>query len=193
MKKQIQHQFDYYALLFFTTAFTGWLWEVLLYLITAHTFVNRGVYRGPYLPIYGIGGVILMLVLHRFRRHPFWVFIISCFLCTVLEYFTGRWLEGKWGVRWWDYSGHLCNLDGHICLTSSIAFGLCGVLLICVFQPFFNKIYHRMTIGLRVTLCIICILIFVADAAYSAALPNTGEHINSIGNMATLLYNGIII
>lgn len=71
------------------------------------------------------------------------------------------------------------NLDGQICLASSIGFGLGGVLLICIVQPVFNKIYHRMTIGLRVTLCILFLLIFIADAAYAAIIPNTGKHINS--------------
>ena len=179
MKEKTIRPFDYYALLFFTTAFAGWLWEVMLYLITAHTFVNRGVYRGPYLPIYGAGCVILILLLHKLRKHPAAVFVLSCILCTTLEYFSGVWLEWKWGVRWWDYSGHLCNVNGHICLTSAIGFGLGGLLLICVFQPIFNKYYHRMTIKIRVTLCILFTLLFIADAAHSAMFPNTGQHINT--------------
>ena len=85
MKKKMNiHPFDYYALLFFTTAFAGWLWEVLLYLITDHTFVNRGVYRGPYLPIYGVGCVLLILMFHRLRRHPVVVFVCSGIVCSAL-------------------------------------------------------------------------------------------------------------
>lgn len=178
MKKQLPHAFDYYALLFFTIAFVGWLWETLLYLATEHTLVNRGVYRGPYLPIYGIGGVILMLVLHKLRKHPFYVFFLSSFLCTVLEYCAGAWLEWKFDMRWWDYSGHVCNINGHVCLTSSVGFGLGGILIICIFQPIFNKLYHRMTIRLRIILCIICLLVFVADATYSIAQPHTGQNIS---------------
>ncbi len=116
MKEKIVRPFDYYALLFFTTAFAGWLWEVLLYLVTAHAFVNRGVYRGPYLPVYGVGCLLLMLLLHKLRRRPLTVFVLSCILCTALEYFTGVWLLWKWGVRWWDYSGHLCTLA--VCCSS---------------------------------------------------------------------------
>lgn len=179
MKEKIIRPFDYYALLFFTTAFAGWLWEVLLYLATAHAFVNRGVYRGPYLPVYGVGCVLLILLLHRLRRHPAVVFVCSCLLCTVLEYFSGVWLMRKWGIRWWDYSGHLLNINGHICLAGTVGFGLGGMLLICVFQPVFNRYYHRMTIAARVTLCIVFTLIFIADAAYSAMQPHTGEHIST--------------
>ncbi|MDE7321642.1 MAG: putative ABC transporter permease [Lachnospiraceae bacterium] len=179
IKKRIVRPFDYYALLFFATAFAGWLWEVLLYLITAHTFVNRGVYQGPCLPIYGVGGIMLFLLLHKLRKKTVWVFICSATLCTLLEYFAGAWLEWKWGIRWWDYSGHLLNLNGYVCLTSTVCFGLGGVLLICVLQPVFNKFYHHMTIRLRVTLCLLFILLFVIDAAYSVMQPNTGNHISS--------------
>lgn len=180
MKEKIVRPFDYYVLLFFTTAFAGWLWEVLLYLATAHVLVNRGVYRGPYLPIYGAGCVFLILLLHRLRRRPVIVFVLSCLLCTTLEYFSGAWLMWKWGIRWWDYSGHLCNINGHICLTSTVGFGLGGMLLICVIQPVFNKFYHRMTIAVRVTLCVVFTLVFIADAAYSAIQPNTGVHISTL-------------
>ena len=179
-KKLILRPFDYYALLFFTTAFAGWLWEVLLYVVTDHTFVNRGVYRGPYLPIYGVGCVILILFLHKMRRQPGFVFVISCLLCSTLEYFSGVWLEKKWGIRWWDYSEHKFNIQGHICLTSAIGFGLGGVFLICLIQPIFNKYYHRMTSKMRVTLCVLFLLVFIADAAYSAATPNTGAHISTL-------------
>lgn len=180
MKKKMNiHPFDYYALLFFTTAFAGWLWEVLLYLITDHTFVNRGVYRGPYLPIYGAGCVLLILLFHRLRRRPVAVFVLSGIVCSALEYVSGVWLEQKWEIRWWDYSGHFGNLDGQICLASSIGFGLGGALLICVIQPVFNRLYHRMTIGLRMTLCIVFLLVFIADAAYAAITPNMGNHITA--------------
>lgn len=179
MRKYIPHPFDYYALLFFAAALAGWLWEVLLYLAVEHTFVNRGVCRGPYLPVYGIGGVLLMLMLWRLRGHPFRVFAISCLSCSILEYLSGRWLEWRWGARWWDYSGRLLEIDGHVCLMSAAAFGACGVLLICTIQPLFNRIYHHMTIGMRAALCILCVLTFTADAAYSALIPNTGPNICS--------------
>ncbi len=107
------------------------------------------------------------------------VFVCSGIVCSALEYGTGVWLERKWGIRWWDYSGHIGNFDGHICLASSIGFGLGGALLICVFQPVFNKLYHRMTIGLRMTLCIVFLLVFIADAAYAAMTPNMGNHITA--------------
>ncbi len=187
-KKLTMRPFDYYALLFFITAFAGWLWEVLLYLITDHTFVNRGVYRGPYLPIYGIGCVTLILLLHKMRKHPILVFVCSCLLCSTLEYFSGVWLEKKWGTRWWDYSQHLFNFQGHICLVSAVGFGVGGVFLICIIQPIFNRFYHHMIIKLRITLCVLFLLIFIADATYSATIPNTGININTFSPCISVVH-----
>lgn len=177
MKNAVIHYFDYYVLLFFSLSFLGWLWEVVLYLFTSAVFVNRGVYYGPYLPVYGIGGLLLMLLLRAKRRQPVWVFTFSAVVCTLLEYLTAAWLEDKWNVRWWDYSSQFMNLNGRICLLCSIGFGIGGVLLICVFQPVFNKFYHKMTIGTRVAIAVSLILIFVADAAYATIHPNTGFNI----------------
>ena len=39
-------------ILFFLFSFIGWLWEVLLHIVISGTFVNRGTFHGPWLPIY---------------------------------------------------------------------------------------------------------------------------------------------
>ena len=114
MKKKNIHSFDFYCLLFFVLSFAGWVWEVVLHLFTSHAFINRGVYKGPYLPIYGVGGLLLSFFLKRFRKNPPLVFARSLMICSVLEYYTSWFLERRWGVRWWEYSGHLMNMKGRI-------------------------------------------------------------------------------
>ena len=46
-----------YILLFFIFAFIGWIWEVGIHIVEDGVFVNRGTMFGPWLPIYGFGGV----------------------------------------------------------------------------------------------------------------------------------------
>lgn len=171
--------FDYYVLLFFLLSFLGWLWEVLLYFGTDHLFINRGVYKGPYLPVYGVGGLLLYILLRSFRRRPFLVFGISAVLCGVLEYLTSFFLEQKWGIRWWDYSGHFLNVNGRICLLGVGAFGLGGVLLICLFLPWYDRIYEKVPGRWRRLLCAILVLVFAADAAWCAMYPNVGYGITT--------------
>src|SRR5699024_6176991 len=50
------------VLMFFIFSFIGWLWEVSLHLITDGEFVNRGVLQGPWLPIYGTGGMLILIL-----------------------------------------------------------------------------------------------------------------------------------
>ena len=57
-------------LLFFIFSFIGWTWEVSLHLITDGVFVNRGVLHGPWLPIYGTGGVLILIILNKLREKP---------------------------------------------------------------------------------------------------------------------------
>lgn len=177
-KEKLKHEFDYYVLLFFVLAFLGWLWEVVLFLFTEHAFINRGVYRGPYLPVYGVGGLLLSFFLDSFRKKPFRVFGISLCVCSVLEYLTSFFLERRWGIRWWDYSGHFLNINGRICLLGAVIFGLGGTALICLFLPFYEKLYRKVPKKWRNGICLLLLLVFVADAAYCAMRPNMGYGIS---------------
>lgn len=178
-KKKISHEFDYYALLFFLLAFIGWSWEVLLYLCTAHVFINRGVYRGPYLPIYGVGGLALCFLFRPLQRKPLRVFLLSAAVCSVLEYFTSWFLEWLWGIRWWDYSGHFLNLNGRICLVGAVVFGLGGTALVCLLLPLYDRLYREIPVKWRIAICLFLLLVFIADATYCAVRPNTGRGISS--------------
>lgn len=181
MNKKNKHSFDFYCLLFFALSFAGWLWEVLLHLFTSHAFINRGVYKGPYLPIYGVGGLLLSFLLKRFRKRPWLVFLLSLVICSVLEYFTSWFLEKKWGIRWWDYSEHFMNLDGRICLTGALVFGAGGTALVCYFVPLYEKWVEKLPLKLRLTICVLSLVIFAADAAHAEIRPNVGEGITSEG------------
>ncbi len=172
-------EFDYYALLFFALAFVGWLWEVLLFFCTEHAFINRGVYRGPYLPVYGVGGLLICFLLRRLKKKPLLVFLFSMLICSVLEYFTSYLFERRFGTRWWDYSEHFLNLNGRVCLLGAVVFGLGGTALVCVFLPFYERIYEKIPGRWRAALCILLLLVFVADATYCAVRPNTGDGISS--------------
>lgn len=68
MKKIINFIIDNY-LIFCIYALIGWIYEVSLYLIRDHIFVNRGVLFGPFLPIYGFGILVLLLFLKKFMKN----------------------------------------------------------------------------------------------------------------------------
>lgn len=172
------HDFFYYALLFFFMSFIGWIWEVLLFFVTDHAFINRGVYRGPYLPIYGVGGLLLVFLLHSLKKKPFYVFLLSMAICSVLEYLTSFYLERRWGIRWWDYSGHFLNISGRICLLGAVTFGLGGTALVCYLHPIYDRIYLNIPKKWRIISCILLLILFIADATYCTMRPNMGRGIS---------------
>lgn len=92
-------------------------------------WVNRGFMRGPFLPIYGSGAVVVLIFTLPFRTDAGLVFIVGMASATLLEYFTGAAMEKLFHVRYWDYSSQRLNLNGYICVTSSLAWGVFSVLL----------------------------------------------------------------
>lgn len=175
--KTIGFSFFYVIWLFSFLSFIGWIWEVCLYLVTEHTFVNRGTLIGPWLPIYGAGGLFLFILLYRMKSHPVRVFLLSVTICSVLEYFCSWFLEKLWHIRWWDYSHHFANFNGRISLITSIGFGIGALLLIYLLIPWFERIYEKISPNARKAVGILLLFLFLADATYAAVSPNTGNGI----------------
>ena len=164
-------------LLFFTFSIIGWLWEVGLHL-HADGFINRGVQHGPWLPIYGSGGVLLLLLLKRIQKYPLATFGGTVVICGVLEYVTSYCLEViHHGTKWWDYSGYFLNLDGRVCAEGLLVFGLGGCGIIYFAAPFFDRLYEKIHPKIKMTVCVFLVVIFSLDVAYSAVSPNEGRGI----------------
>ena len=124
-------------ILFWIYSFLGWCIETSWVSFKNKKIINRGFFIGPYCPIYGTGG-ILLIALNGYQNDPIVVFILSIFICSVVEYLTSYFLELVYRVRWWDYSNRLFNINGRICLFNSFFFGLFGLLAVCVLTPFFT-------------------------------------------------------
>lgn len=167
-------------LIFFTFACIGWLWEVSLHLFTNGEFVNRGVSYGPWLPIYGVGGVLVLVALKRLRNKPALTFVATMLLCGIVEYFTSLFLEKANGMRWWDYSGYFMNLNGRICLEGLLVFALGGCAAIYLIAPALDNLFKKIPQKHKITICTILVTLFLADQAYAHFVPNTGRGITDI-------------
>lgn len=122
-------------LLFIIYSFAGWLMEVCISLVNRKKFVNRGFLVGPLCPIYGTGAVVLSLLLNQ-TENPIAIFCVALVGGAVLEYGTSFIMEKLFRVRWWDYSEKSVNLNGRICMSSVLSFGLAGILIVEVTTPF---------------------------------------------------------
>ena len=118
-----------YFLLFIIYAIIGWCMEVICKLIQYKKFVDRGFLIGPYCPIYGVGALLITLFLNKYTQDPVVLFVMAVVVCGVLEYLTSYFMEKIYHARWWDYSSKKFNINGRICLSNLIAFGILGMFL----------------------------------------------------------------
>lgn len=173
------------VLMFFLFSFIGWSWEVVLHLISDAEFVNRGVLHGPWLPIYGAGGILILLVLKRFRDQPVLEFITAVILCGSVEYGTAWGLEmTHGGQKWWDYTGYFLNLHGRICAEGLLIFGLGGLAIVYLVAPSIDNQLKKVSKKLLCPIAVVLLVAFFGDQIYSQKYPNTGEGITSVAGDA---------
>ena len=123
-------------LIFILFSFIGWICEVIYVGVTsAHKFVNRGFLHGPICPVYGFGGVVILMLPPSLYATWIPLFLASMILCTTVEYFVSWLMEKLFHTRWWDYSHYKIQLNGRICLLNSILFGFLGVVVIHFVYP----------------------------------------------------------
>lgn len=123
------YTFSTWLFFFYLYCFLGWLWETCYVSVRKAKWVNRGFIHGPFLPIYGSGAIVVLIFTLHFRTSAGLVFLTGMASATLLEYFTGVAMEKMFHVRYWDYSNQPLNLNGHICVFSSLAWGVFSVLL----------------------------------------------------------------
>ena len=165
-------------LIFFLFSFVGWLWEVSIHIVKDHAFVNRGMLHGPWIPIYGAGAVMILLLLKKFREKPVVEFVSAIVLCGLVEYFTSYFVEITHnGMRWWDYSGYFLNINGRVCAEGLLVFGLGGIAAVYIAAPFVDNKIARHNKQLMISLAVVLSVIFVVDMIYSKHHPNAGKGI----------------
>lgn len=171
-------------MIYFSLSFIGWLWEVSLHLISDGSFVNRGVLHGPWLPIYGVGSVLILTILHKMRSRPVSEFFCAVVLCGCVEYFTSVFLEFlHHGQRWWDYSGYFLNIHGRVCAEGLLVFGLGGIAIVYFLAPIIDNLTKKMKPNMLVVLCMLLLGAFFADQAYSGQHPNAGKGITDYSRL----------
>lgn len=173
-KKPIEIARDIF-IFFITFCIFGWIFEVLLFIIEDHIIVNRGVLFGPWLPIYGVGGMVITLLffrtknkqirLKRINIRPVIIYLESCIFATMVELVSTYIMDFTGGnfKNLWDYSNEFLNFQGRIALIPDLKFGFAALFAIYIVQPVLkNVIENKKQKALNIF--IICIFIlFITD------------------------------
>ena len=121
-----------WLLFFFFYCFFGWVFESTVVSVSKRRFVKRGFLRGPFIPIYGEGAIMILFVTLPVRENIALIFLMGMIGATVLELAIGALMESIFKVKYWDYSSHKIQYKGYICMSSSLCWGALSVLLIKV-------------------------------------------------------------
>ena len=129
------YTFGQWLSFFYLYCIFGWCFESAYVSIKQLRPVNRGFLKGPWLPLYGSGAVLVLWMTLPFQNSPVEVYVVGMLGATVLEYFTGETMVRLFKVRYWDYSNQPFQYKGHICLSSSVAWGFLSIAMVYVIQP----------------------------------------------------------
>ena len=166
-------------LIFFFYSFLGWFIECFCKLIELRRFVNRGFLTGPICPIYGVGGVLILVSLSKYQNDPVILYFMSIIIAACLEYFTSYIMEKIFKNRWWDYSNWKYNINGRICLETMIPFGFLSLLMIYVTNPLLLNLLSLFNYNILRITALSLLLLTIIDIIISFNIIITLENVSN--------------
>ncbi len=152
---------------FYFYCFFGWCFESAYVSLKCRKPVNRGFMRGPFLPLYGSGAIMMLVVSMPFQDNLVLVYIAGCIGATALEYVTGVVMEALFKVRYWDYSKNSFNYKGYICLWSSLAWGALTILMTEVIHKPIEQLVLKIPTQILTVVTMLLTAVIFADFALS--------------------------
>ena len=148
--------------IFIITSICGYFVELVWSLVTKGILINHSaVVIGPFNFAYGICGVVLTLLLYKFKDESYLkIFLLSFIGGSILEYIMSWGMELVLGFTAWDYSNSFLNINGRICLLFSIFWGILGILWIKILYPQIEKMLNKINPKIY-KIFIICLTIFL--------------------------------
>ncbi len=157
---------DYFEYFLFY-AFCGWIYESFWCSIVVHHygFVNRGFLFGPYLPIYGFGFLLILIIFDKLKvKKLLPTFVLGTIIATLAELIGSYVMELMMGSFLWDYSDEFLNFQGRIALKPDLIFGILICVGMCIVQPRIIKLQEKYKNSkIRNILIIIVFILFLID------------------------------
>lgn len=159
---------DVYRIIFCFVIYSmgGWLVESVYMSLCNKKWTNRGFGFLPFCPIYGVGATAGYYLLSPFAGSGPAVYLVGAVSATIFEFLVGILMLRLFGECWWDYKNKPCNYKGILCLESTLAWGVYGLIVV--------YFLHRRVLGLAgmvgegsgVFFCKIVLAMYFVDFVY---------------------------
>lgn len=157
-----------WIMFFYIYCVFGWIFESTYVSLKSRRFVNRGFMKGPMIPIYGEGAIIMVIATYPVRGNFVLEFVIGVLGATLLEFAVGALMESLFKVKYWDYSNQPFNIKGYVCLSSTVCWGFLSVLLAEVIHIFVERFVFSLNVAVLISVISVITILFITDAATSA-------------------------
>ncbi len=173
-KKKIEIVRDIF-IFFIVYCIIGWIFEELVFLVEDHILYNRGFLFGPWLPIYGFGGIIITALFFKTKNkpvkigkiniRPLIIYFEACIIATAVELIATYIIDFIGGnfKTLWDYSQNFMNFQGRIALIPDAKFGVIALLAIYGVQPILKKIIETKKQKMLNIFVIVIAILFAID------------------------------
>ena len=172
MKDKAFLNFYYLFWIFIVGCVVGWLIEGAFSLIRYQELVNHSaLVVGPFNVAYGLSACCLSMLLHKYRDDGLLkIFAIGFVGGSIVEYIMSWGMELVLGFTAWDYSNKFLNINGRICFTYSLFWGLLAIVWIKYIYPYMIKQIKKIDIdfGKKVMKFLIIFLILDLILTFSA-------------------------
>ena len=122
----------------------GYVIETIFGLITKGVLESRKNFLyGPFCCIYGIGALVVILGLQKFKKNNYIIFFGGVIIGSIVEYLISLIGEFIFHIKWWDYSNMPFNINGRICLAFSFLWGILAIYLMCHIHPNIDKFINK--------------------------------------------------
>lgn len=150
--------------IFIVGCVVGWIIEGIYTFICHGLIINHSaLVIGPFNVAYGLSACLLSALLVKYQNDNYIkIFLVGFLGGTVLEYIMSWGMELVLGFTAWDYSKHFLNINGRVCFTYSVFWGILAIFWIKLIYPCLIKLinkfnYHK---GKKVMIGLIVFLIF---------------------------------
>lgn len=144
----------------------GFIIETIFGILTKGVLESRKSFLyGPFCSIYGLGAVLMILPLQRFKKNNYTLFAAGFVIGSIIEYLVSLIGELIFHIKWWDYSDQILNLNGRICVLFSLFWGLLAIYLMSDINKRVDKLIDflkkKISMGILKT-AIVLVSIFLA-------------------------------
>lgn len=118
----------------------GFIIETIFGILTKGVLESRKSFLyGPFCSIYGLGAVLMILPLQKYKKNNYTLFLAGFFIGSIIEYMVSLIGELIFHIKWWDYSDQMFNINGRICVLFSLFWGLLAIYLMSDINPRIDK------------------------------------------------------